>query len=369
MIYNFYFTLRNIAINRKNCFDYVRLYAAFQVLISHGQSHLNLNIPNIIANIFSYDGVSIFFAISGFLVTISWINSNFNLKTYLISRSLRIFPALWTSAIISFFLIVCLGKFKFAFSLKGILWLSSQASPFTFWNPNELRDFGVGVINGSLWTIPVELQFYIFVPLLISLYFLLKRRFSGFISSLSLFFIAALSVSVKILIPHLPAGDGTAAREGSIFVKLLYVSFAPHISTFIMGMLLALIVGVFGQKFCARFFIFIGLIMISIDNIPFINESLGIWSHPIYTALIFIGIGLFSSPFKLGFDISYGLYLYHMLVVNLLLELDIFNQFNILYAYLFCTFFLAFLSWNFIESPILKFKKYLVKDRKKINFS
>jgi len=216
LIYDLYFTLRNIAINRKNCFDYVRLYGAFQVLISHGQAHLNLNIPSIIANIFSYDGVSIFFAISGFLVTISWINSNFNLKTYLIARSLRIFPALWTSAIISFFLIIFLGKFKFAFSLKGILWLFSQASPFTFWNPNELRDFGVGVINGSLWTIPVELQFYIFVPLLISLYFLLKRRFSGFISSLSLVFIAALSVLIKIYIPPVPAGDGTAAREGSI---------------------------------------------------------------------------------------------------------------------------------------------------------
>ena len=351
----------NIAINRKNCFDYVRLYAALQVLISHGQDHLNLKVPNIITNIFSYSGVSIFFAISGFLVTISWINSNFNLKTYLISRCLRIFPALWTSAIISFFLIVCLGKFKFAFSLKGILWLLSQASPFTFWNPNELRDFGVGVINGSLWTIPVELQFYIFVPLLISLYFLLKRRFSGFLSSLSLVVIAALSVSVKIIIPPLPAGDGTAAREGSILVKLLYVSFAPHINTFIMGMLLALIVKVFGQKVCARLFIFIGLIIISIDNIPFLNESLSMWIHPIYTALIFIGIGLFTSPFKLGFDISYGLYLYHMLVVNLLLELDIFDQFNILYTYLFCTFFLAFLSWNFIEYPILKFKKYLVK--------
>ncbi len=360
--------MRNIAINRKNLFDYVRLYAAFQVLISHGQAHLNINIPQVITNIFSYSGVSIFFAISGFLVSISWINSNFNLKTYLISRFLRIFPALWTSAIISFFLIISLGKFKFAFSLKGILWFLSQASPFTFWNPNELRDFGVGVINGSLWTIPVELQFYIFVPLLISLYLLLNRRLSGIVSSLSLVFIAALSVSVKILIPPLPAGDGTTAREGSILVKLLYVSFAPHICTFIIGILLALIVGVLGQKICARFFIFIGLIMISIDHIPLVNESLSLWIYPIYTALIFIGIGLLSSPFTLTFDISYGLYLYHMLVVNFLLELNTLNQLNILYTYLFCTFLLAFLSWYFIESPILKLKKYLVSERKEVNY-
>ena len=358
--------MRNIAINRKNLFDYVRLYAAFQVLISHGQDHLNLSIPKVIINIFSYGGVPIFFAISGFLVTISWVNSNFNLKGYLISRFLRIFPALWVSAIISFFLIISLGKFKFAFSFKGILWLLSQASPFTFWNPNELRDFGVGVINGSLWTIPVELQFYIFVPLLISLYILLKKRLSRIISSLSLIFIAALSVSVNILFPPLPAGDGSAAREGSILIKLLYVSFAPHICTFIIGMLLALIVGVLGQKICAKLFICFGLIMISIDHIPFISESLSVWLYPIYTALIFIGIGLLSNPLKLKFDISYGLYLYHMLVVNLLLELNQFNQFNILYIYLFCTFSLAFLSWYFVESPILKLKKNIINERKKI---
>ena len=33
-------------------------------------------------------------------------------------------------------------------------------------HPDFLRGYGVGVLNGSLWTIPVELQFYALVPLI-----------------------------------------------------------------------------------------------------------------------------------------------------------------------------------------------------------
>ncbi len=117
--------MEKIILNRNNLFDYIRLYAAFQVVIHHGSSALNYTIPEVISIIFSYRGVPIFFALSGFLVTIYWINSGFNLKKYLIARCLRIFPALWISALISYFLLIIFGKYKFAFSLKGILWLFS----------------------------------------------------------------------------------------------------------------------------------------------------------------------------------------------------------------------------------------------------
>lgn len=357
--------LKKIQINRNNFFDYIRLYAAFQVIISHGSPALNYNFPEIISIIFSYRGVPIFFALSGFLVTISWINSDFNLKKYLISRCLRIFPALWTSALISFLLLIIFGKYKFAFSSKGILWLLSQASFFTFWNPDELRDFGTGVVNGSLWTIPVELQFYLLVPLLIGIFIYLKKKYNGLISSLSIIIIAALSVSINQFIPPLPPaeGGGTAAREGSLLIKLLYVSFAPHLSTFIMGMLLALIVGIVGQKVSSIYFLFFGILILLIDSIPLINDSISLWIYPIYTALIFIGIGLVSNPFPIKFDISYGLYLYHMLVANFILNINQFYQFNIIFIYFFLTIFLAFTSWYLIESPIMKLKKYILKNQ------
>ena len=355
--------LNKIQINRNNFFDYIRLYASFQVLIHHGSSALNYTIPEVISIIFSYSGVPIFFALSGFLVTISWINSNFNLKKYLISRCLRIFPALWTSALISFLLLIIFGKYKFAFSSKGILWLLSQASFFTFWNPDELRDFGTGVVNGSLWTISVELQFYLLVPLLIGIFIYLKKKYTGLISSLSIIIIAALSVSINQFIPPLPAGDGTTAREGSLLIKLLYVSFAPYLCTFLMGMLLALIVGIVGQKVSSIYFLFFGILIFLIDSTPLINDSISLWIYPIYTALIFIGIGLVSNPFPIKFDVSYGLYLYHMLVANFILNINQFYQFNIILIYFFLTIVLAFTSWYLIESPIMKLKKYIVNNQ------
>jgi peptidoglycan/LPS O-acetylase OafA/YrhL len=40
----------------------------------------------------------------------------------------------------------------------------AQLSIVQFYNPDFLRGYGVGVLNGSLWTISVELQFYVMLP-------------------------------------------------------------------------------------------------------------------------------------------------------------------------------------------------------------
>ena len=45
--------------------------------------------------------------------------------------------------------------------------LIGQLTLFQFFTPDALRDFGYGCPNGSLWTIPVEIEFYILIPLIL----------------------------------------------------------------------------------------------------------------------------------------------------------------------------------------------------------
>ena len=58
-----------------------------------------------------------------------------------------------------------------------------------------------------------------------------------------------------------------------------------------------------------------------------------------------------------GNDISYGVYLYHMLVVNLLVYLGALRSFAGLAIVVAGTVLLAALSWKLVEAPALRHKR------------
>lgn len=60
--------------HRNNCFDIIRLFAAIIVIISHQYSLSGLTEPTFLGmTTLGGLGVIIFFAISGFLITKSWV--------------------------------------------------------------------------------------------------------------------------------------------------------------------------------------------------------------------------------------------------------------------------------------------------------
>jgi peptidoglycan/LPS O-acetylase OafA/YrhL len=65
---------------------------------------------------------------------------------------------------------------------------------------------------------------------------------------------------------------------------------------------------------------------------------------------------LSNKIFK-GNDISYGVYIYHGLVLGVLVQLKLFNNSLYILVILGLTILLATLSWLFIEKPIMKFKR------------
>jgi len=93
---------------------------------------------------------------------------NSNLKEYGKNRALRLFPALIVCGIST----VLLTSQSWYFntievpSADIILWFLANISFFQFWDPDFLQGYGIGQANGALWTIFIEIQFYILIPII-----------------------------------------------------------------------------------------------------------------------------------------------------------------------------------------------------------
>jgi peptidoglycan/LPS O-acetylase OafA/YrhL len=161
---------------RKNNFDFIRFMAASAVVYSHsypivsGENDLEpLYLLTRNQTTIGGTSVAIFFMLSGFLITQSFINSK-NILRYVLSRALRIFPAL---ALMVVCCVVILGPA--ATTLQPESYFTNPGTYRYLWNAVAYIKFSVlpgvfknvpfaNVVNGSLWTLPVEFYFYILVP-------------------------------------------------------------------------------------------------------------------------------------------------------------------------------------------------------------
>src|SRR6202022_1660958 len=154
---------------RVNNFDLLRLLAALQVAIVHSIAILK---PTgyfarlLEAGLDRFPGVPIFFVISGVLISKSYEHSD-SLRDYLRNRCLRFFPGLWVCLVVSVPVILALGVGSLGRITmpNWLLWWAGQMSIFQNFQAAFLKPLSTG-LNGSLWTIPVELEFYIVLPAL-----------------------------------------------------------------------------------------------------------------------------------------------------------------------------------------------------------
>jgi len=335
-----------LRLGRGNLFDLIRLYAATQVLLAHGTAHLGFKLPALLATIFSLPGVPLFFSISGFLVGLSCLKSRGRWGDYYWHRALRIFPALWLCLHLSVLILIAFGRGSFLFSTYGFAWLVAQATVLQFFNPSQLRDFGVGVINGSLWIIPVELQFYLLFPLIVRWLAFLADNCKVGLAIVSMaaiwgcsFFLGKVLLNRSLLNPE------------SLLAKLLHVSLAPHLFQFLLGFACLLLLPC-GRPAAARALVVLGLV---VGLLALAVPSAQSVQAPIAMAALPIGIGLIPVDLLRGFDLSYGIYVFHMPIANALLVSGV-SKALWAPAYLFGTYALACLSWLYVEKPALALK-------------
>ena len=148
-------------------FDLMRLIAALLVVVSHtfplaGQPPFRiLGVEDLGAL-----GVSIFFVISGYLVTASYRRDP---KTYLLKRVLRIEPGLIASLVVTVVLLAFVTTAPQAeYWREGALYVLRNALlyPATYELPGVFQAVPMaGVVNGVLWTLRLEFSFYLVLML------------------------------------------------------------------------------------------------------------------------------------------------------------------------------------------------------------
>jgi peptidoglycan/LPS O-acetylase OafA/YrhL len=340
---------------KENNFDLLRLIAALQVVLMHTTKHVllehnyNLNVfwASVIKILSYIEGVPIFFLISGFLITMSY-ERNSNLRDYIQNRFLRIFPGLYVNIFLGVIILYYFGYLQF--NLEFFSWLMAQLTIVQFYNAEMFRGFGVGVINGSLWTISVELSFYIILPILFLLF--KKQKFFFIVIALVSFFIWNYDLN----------------NTKDVFInKLLHVSILPYIFLFIIGICFYKFFNkvkiYIENKFvvwCITFIVFNSVIYyFSIEANFFIN----ILKWFIFSFFIFSFVFSFKNlSYKIlyGNDYTYGIYIYHMLVINILVHLNFVAEIKYFIIAIVLSIILGIFSWHFIEKPMLKLKKHSI---------
>lgn len=155
---------------RANNFDALRLLAAILVIWGHQFALMGRPVPLIWHNEPGALGVVIFFAISGYLVFLSW-QSDPHIGRFAMRRALRIWPGLCAAVLLCIALVglwsTTLQPLEYlrhpaTREYVSNLWLQTRYGLPGVFEHNPLP----GSVNGPLWTIPLEVACYVSLAVL-----------------------------------------------------------------------------------------------------------------------------------------------------------------------------------------------------------
>lgn len=332
---------------KQNNFNFLRFYFAFIVVVGHLIVISKKEALQIFSPYFNtYISVTSFFCISGFLITRSYLNSQ-SLKSYFTKRATRLLPA---------YIFVIIGG-AFAFSIISSYTLLEYfshphffkylAANLSFLNFIEPTLPGVFVnngisnpVNGALWTLKVEISFYLAIPILISFIEKIKRKYQVFI------IIYLLSVIYKYSFEYYSEISGD-----DIFI-MIGRQLPGFMSYFICGISL----NYYFQYFLSnkKWLFTLGVIVFLVER----NFGLEILTPAALSLIVFsiaFSFKQLNSFAKYG-DISYGIYIYHCLIINIVVDLGYFernNPFVVSIFILLTVVLIGFASWHIVEKHFL----------------
>lgn len=325
---------------KKNGFDLLRYAAAVSVMMLHysGYAMILSENPSVTAAAVMdgtrritllFPGVVILFAMSGFLVSASFERAKTR-KAFFLKRVLRIYPELWICTLINLAVVCVLVPELLDRSI--LLWLVTQV--FGIANtPACLKGLPTGSINGALWTVFTEVQLYLVLGMVYP--FLQKMKKSYWTA-----FLSALAVLNLVC--------AAAARDGGIAAKLIERIFVPYALWFFIGVFCfqkrQKMLPVLRRAFLPLLLVYLAIESINI-RIP------GYYTNIVTSVMIpfmVIGCGYCLPKIRLKPDLSYGMFLYHWIVLNVIAHFDLMNSlpwYAALFMFITGTVIAAVLSW------------------------
>jgi peptidoglycan/LPS O-acetylase OafA/YrhL len=348
--------MNKLTSERDNNFDLIRLFASLQVVVFHMLKQYKIQFDDNLVNIIilllkQFPGVPIFFTISGFLVYQSFERNAEKPFDYFKNRFLRLYPGLWVMVIFMTFIILLEATIsRHSISTNNILiWLFCQFSFFQFYTPEYLSFWGTGVPNSSLWTIVTEVQFYLVVPLLF------------YFARISKKFIIIICVCFIFIHQFILMAD----NHNSNIYHFISVSILNYLYYFLFGTIFYLyrfsLNKLWSGKCIVWFLCYISFNYFLASYVPTSTfKTIGsIMEHLLlsFTVLSFVYSNRHLSDRLLkGNDISYGIYIYHMIFVNIFVHNGFLHRTDILFFTILLSILIGFVSWRFIEKPALKYK-------------
>lgn len=333
--------------NRDNTFDFLRLFAAIVVVVAHAQ--VEISAPFLWGGSQLFDGVGIFFIISGMLV---WKSAESTYRRtgkwsdFFLNRFLRVAPAVYVFAVAAPLVMVAVGAIALAklMNFQIVVWLGSTLALLPNYHPQIWANFGT--INGQLYTIPAEISYYLVIPLA----FMVAKRF-GFNTMLIAF--AALAIVGPII----------GYAMGGVVQNAFHHTFIERAGFFVAGVFWAKYWG----RVPAKWWIFaVALAVYLAEKIFFLSvtrfEAISplLLAIPLSYAVVFFGYRgpriLTAITKHLG-DLSYGTYIWHALVVVAFVWFGWIGQWWQVLAILLISLTIAQLSWRLVEKPMLSLKR------------
>lgn len=316
---------------RKNNFDIVRLILAAIVVFVHC-SDLSASAPlhfiqHLISGRVAVEG---FFAISGFLIFASYERCT-SLAEYFTNRAFRILPGYWLSTIFCLTIAFSTGHFHV------VKWLLANLTFMNFLHGSIDGVFAKNpdnsFMNGALWTIKIEVMFYIAVPIILWLCRKIQR-------DIVLWLLFLASVAFRVVF---------ASHEK------LSIQLPGQLCFFIIGALI---------YYHLEFFRKNGVWLMLAAALCYGVHAWTGWFLPRPAAISTLTLGAclllpqIKGPTRWG-DFSYGTYILHYPIIQLLVAAGLFAAHpcgGVATAIVIVSI-AASLSWFFVEKPALAHSK------------